>query len=711
MPLTSLDLFTGCGGMTRALEGISTPLAYCEVDGRRQTVLHSLMRKGKIPVAPLHADIRTFRHDGPIPDMVAGSWPCFPAGALVTTQKGYVRIEELVDHDKVLTHSGTYRRILNLQRKTIPPGRLVRIEAKGHFRPIQCTEEHPFYVIPKDEPSSKPVWMQAKHLTDRYMVGLPVDQRSIVPDFHPIRMTTYDHMWAAGYFLGDGWIVDSGHRTYYVINNEQVDDAVQRLRRVVPNLNFAEKCQGCVKYVTTNKAWWSMCKQFGRYAHGKVVPDWVHAAPADLVQGFLDGYVAADGHTRVLDHSKTQIRATTVSRDVALSVQRLFAKLGHAFGIAHTPLPPKTVICGRTVNQRDRYTVHGTVPNAKGVGIRHGCVWFGISYTTRVLTGEPIEVYNLAVDTDESYCVDNTACHNCKGFSKIGKRNGFEHAESALFREYARIVRETRPKFLFQENVPAVTAEALDEVIAAFAETYDLIWATVPAFMVGAPHRRRRWFCLGIRKDVRDYTLSDLQQFEGVDWGSEPCSRMIHIKPNPHRICMLGNAVVPECCRLAFLLLFTGFSVPVEELKTRSTVSLKRPDTTGLPPLPPANGPAAIIRQHGCTIDGANYKINFKILKPPRSHVIELDPATYRGETTRVPKERILTAPIKLQFWATPRGGISTPAHVLTGRGARDLCTQLRYERRTPDDQRSGRANPNFVEWLMGLPQDWTKAD
>ncbi len=709
MPLQSIDLFSGIGGMTLAMEKIATPLLYCEYDPTRQRVLNALMHKGLLPTAPLHPDVRTLQpRDVPnsIPDIVVGSWPCFPAGTLITTHRGYVPIEALDGSERVLTHTGAYRSIVNLQRKPFPFGRLVHIEARGHFRPLQCTEEHPFYVLPKA--STNPVWMQAKHLTSAYMVGLPVDTRSIFPDTQPVSMTSEDHFWAAGYFLGDGWRVESGRRVYFVINQRQKDVVLQRLEKVIPGLRHAESCPGCDKFVTTDARWWTMLKDFGKYSHGKVVPDWVHASPKHLVKAFVEGYMTADGCIRAAPGAKEEWRMTTVSLNIALSMQRLCAKLGMAFGVSETLLPPKTTICNRVVNQRTRYTVQGTVGSKHHVS--HGCVWFPITYVTRVTTSDPMTVYNLEVENDQSYCVDNTAVHNCKGFSACGRMNAFEHPESALFSEYARLVHDIKPKFFLQENVPGVTGHELEQIIQQFSEAYDVAWTVLPAYVVGAPHIRKRWFCFGVRKDVREYVLSDIAS-ACSDWSVEPCPRMTLDKTYSQRISMLGNSVVPQCARLAFLLLFTGFSVPLEQLRHATEVHLRRPDTRSLSPLesmaPGSN--AMLHRHHGCAVDGVMYAVPMTFPPIPRLN-LRLLPGAYKGSSRRVSSENVVNDPVDLRIWCTPRGSALTPGYVLTRRGQRDLATQIRFEANTSNDLRGGRINPEFIEWMMGFPLGWTQA-
>lgn len=49
-----------------------------------------------------------------------------------------------------------------------------------------------------------------------------------------------------------------------------------------------------------------------------------------------------------------------------------------------------------------------------------------------------------------------------------------------------------------------------------------------------------------------------------------------------------------------------------------------------------------------------------------------------------------------------------TASHVLTPRTLRDLPSQVRFERQTPEELRKGQLSPEFVEYMMGYPAGWT---
>lgn len=72
-----MDLFSGIGGITKALEDWIVPCAYCENDPHAQAVLLSRMAKGDLPSAPIWDDVRTLKGSMlPQVDIIYGGFPC-----------------------------------------------------------------------------------------------------------------------------------------------------------------------------------------------------------------------------------------------------------------------------------------------------------------------------------------------------------------------------------------------------------------------------------------------------------------------------------------------------------------------------------------------------------------------------------------------------------------------------------------------------------
>ena len=101
----------------------------------------------------------------------------------------------------------------------------------------------------------------------------------------------------------------------------------------------------------------------------------------------------------------------------------------------------------------------------------------------------------------------------CQDISVAGKGVGIEGKRSGLWSEIVRLADEIRPRYIFLENVSAITSRGLDVVLADLAEGgFDAEWLCLRASAVGAPHRRERWFCLAVSQRTRRATTGGGRQ-------------------------------------------------------------------------------------------------------------------------------------------------------------------------------------------------------
>lgn len=100
--------------------------------------------------------------------------PCFPAGTLVLTHRGYLPIEEVQITDQLLSHRGIWRKI-NRRHMTSYTGKMIHIRTAHSTRTICATEGHPFLVYGGKE---KEKWTNAGNLRVGDYLGFPIDQES-----------------------------------------------------------------------------------------------------------------------------------------------------------------------------------------------------------------------------------------------------------------------------------------------------------------------------------------------------------------------------------------------------------------------------------------------------------------------------------------------------------------------------------------------------
>ncbi len=95
----------------------------------------------------------------------------------------------------------------------------------------------------------------------------------------------------------------------------------------------------------------------------------------------------------------------------------------------------------------------------------------------------------------------------CQSFSLVGKQRGLEDTRGTLFYEYARLVKEIRPKVFIYENVKAILSNDEGRTWETMCKVFtdlDYSWkfSVLNAKNYGIPQNRERVFVVGIRNDL-----------------------------------------------------------------------------------------------------------------------------------------------------------------------------------------------------------------
>lgn len=104
----------------------------------------------------------------------------------------------------------------------------------------------------------------------------------------------------------------------------------------------------------------------------------------------------------------------------------------------------------------------------------------------------------------------------CQDISAAGKGAGITGDRSGLWKEYARIIGEVRPRFVFAENSPLLRTRGLGVVLQDLDSMgYDARWGVLGAGHFGALHKRSRMWVLGYpRGSARERTTRGLFEEE-----------------------------------------------------------------------------------------------------------------------------------------------------------------------------------------------------
>ena len=316
-----------------------------------------------------------------------------------------------------------------------------------------------------------------------------------------------------------------------------------------------------------------------------------------------------------------------------------------------------------------------------------------------------------------SSCLPDMICggYPCQDISSMGLQRGITpDTRSGLFYEIMRLVDEYPTiNALFLENVSNIAMCGMREVIHELRlRNFTFAWLMKSAGSLGAPHQRMRWFCFAIRNgfDVSQFNIeeTDINSFP-CTWDTPTSQPRVTFKPvfkedpnyDPnwsHRCQTLGNSVVPIVVQKAFKEL-----VKIIKNVTHITDCFSSFST------------AATSLDYPYPDGGIVHGDRFYALPKYHQEVVMLPciSTTIRNGNTTHTLDRL----------PTPRKGI-TYASSLTDRSIRDLptilvnCEESKEYLRTcnvdvPTDKPPHAymiANVKFIEWMMGYPEDYTKA-
>ena len=117
----------------------------------------------------------------------------------------------------------------------------------------------------------------------------------------------------------------------------------------------------------------------------------------------------------------------------------------------------------------------------------------------------------------------------CQDISVAGKKAGITGSRSGLWKEYARLINELKPRYAIIENVANLRSSGLVTVLTDLWQIgYDAEWHCIPASALGAPHRRDRIWIIAYPNRERCNGGRDIRQARYIQGEQERCDPQIH---------------------------------------------------------------------------------------------------------------------------------------------------------------------------------------
>jgi len=386
-------------------------------------------------------------------------YPCFTPDVNVITSSGVKRIGEVRIGDLVLTHTGKYRKVVEIMKRKFK-GKLYVVHP--YLLPeVKCTPEHPFYVKLGDRFQ----WITAEELSKIYKIRrigknysedeIPflvvkfnteikdigeIKLRDLFDDLYynkktdtvialntrtPIRNTIpIDEQFLKfiGWFIAEGHLVERDSYIGFTFSSDEMDVA-EEIKKYLEWLGCSVTMQvnrerHSIKLLTYNKVIYKLLNLLvGRNSHSKSIHPLLKMLPPRKQEILLKALFKGDG-----TWYRKEANLSTISKQLAFDVFEMLLRVKSI---------PKLKMYHRKHSWKDEHSIEYRIfiygcegeyeirqrKRQRGrayVEIEKGEAYFPIFKITKV--DYDGYVYNLEVEVDESYTANLIVVHNCHRF-------------------------------------------------------------------------------------------------------------------------------------------------------------------------------------------------------------------------------------------------------------------------------------------------------
>ncbi len=381
---------------------------------------------------------------------------CVTPDTLVTTNPSVKPISEIELGDRVLTHTGLYRRVRQIYRRDYS-GKLYIIRPLGAPFNLKVTEDHPLlvstrHVVKKgrlEKRARKPQWKTPKELKAGDYLTLPIMKEIFDTEFfeqkvevdqprtgkrlvQQLRLRADPDLFRlVGYYLAEGYAV---RRTvgfsFGEHEKEYINDTIRLLRKYFKRTPKTQTIRHSTHVMLHSVVALQFFEKFGRASDSKKIPDWMMFAPVGKQRELVRGAWRGDGyfHEPTKGNRATFFEYVTTSQALAFQFQQLLLRnelVGEIAYTHHKNRKPAFVLTvrgrfvprmARLMGIRFRETREKTFTRFEMDDNYVYAPILRISSTT--VTNQP--VVNLSVQGDESYVAGNVAAHNCTDYCPTG---------------------------------------------------------------------------------------------------------------------------------------------------------------------------------------------------------------------------------------------------------------------------------------------------
>lgn len=288
---------------------------------------------------------------------------CLTPGEKVLTNKGLQNIEEVKLEDKLINEEGKFVDIINLQRYDVKDEDIFKIKMANTFRTTTFTKEHPLLVSKPNykvnyklnHPKYKfneGYWdFDFKYIkTDKVEIGDWIKVPNIYNKYGNKDISNYwnndnyridrqidnplnkdDFWWFIGLWLGDGWCEKDSHiaisfntKDQYYINKTK--DIIKNIFKRTYHEEVDINCT-CISFCFAQLNDF-LNEHFGKYSHGKKIPEWVKYNNIPIKHNLILGYLASDGCITKHTFGYNSMEFVSINLELLESIQDIGFSLG-----------------------------------------------------------------------------------------------------------------------------------------------------------------------------------------------------------------------------------------------------------------------------------------------------------------------------------------------------------------------------------------------
>ena len=357
---------------------------------------------------------------------------CFASNTKVFTENGFLAIEDLLDKKiNVYSDKGLLRNVSAKIAREV--NSFIKIKVFGDYESLKPTHEHPFLVAKKEQFMEGKVtrflsfkgnlqkeWISADSLRiGDYLLHKKLEKNVDIFSIKESRLF--------GYYLSEGSLIKEKNKKItglsFSFNIDEKDSYVSEILELYPNAKvyINESKNECSVKLYDQELTNKFLKYGGEYSHHKFISPEILQSSDESLFNILGTLINGDGSQ---DHNtqKGVIRYCTVGENLARSVRRLTLELGilssintnsiktsfgkskiyniyipSSFSSCISPYSTKVESYNKKISSRLREI--------------EGYILFPILSLEEV--DKHITVYNLQVEADQTYYVNDYITHNC----------------------------------------------------------------------------------------------------------------------------------------------------------------------------------------------------------------------------------------------------------------------------------------------------------